>query len=39
MPGDVVLTINGAPVKPVDQMQGLLGKRHRNVALLILARG
>lgn len=39
MPGDVLLAINGVPVKSVDQMQGLLGKRPKNVALLILRDG
>ena len=39
MPGDVVLAINGVPVKSVDQMQGLLGKRPKTVALLILREG
>lgn len=39
MPGDVLLAINGVPVKSVDQMQGLLGKRPTTVALLILREG
>jgi serine protease Do len=39
MPGDVLLAINGVPVKSVDQMQGLLGNRPKTVALLILRDG
>lgn len=35
MPGDILLAINGVPVKSIDQMLGLLEKKPKNVALLI----
>ena len=34
-PGDVVLAVNGTPVKQVDQLRTLVSKAHDHVALLI----
>jgi serine protease Do len=39
MPGDILLAINGVPVKSIDQMLGLLEKKPKNVALLIQRNG
>jgi serine protease Do len=39
MPGDILLTINGVPVKSIDQMLGLLEKKPKNAALLIQRNG
>lgn len=38
-PGDVLLAINGVPVKSVDQVQAVLNKKPKIVALLILRDG
>lgn len=35
-PGDVVLAVNGAPLRSVDQLRAVLDKRPKSVALLIL---
>lgn len=34
-PGDLVLAVNGAPVKDVDDLRGLVEKSGKNVALLV----
>ncbi len=34
-PGDVLLALNGTPVKDVDQLRGLLSKAGKHVALLV----
>jgi serine protease Do len=39
MPGDVVLAINGLPLRSLDQMRGVMDKKPRSVALLILRDG
>lgn len=36
LPGDVLLAINGVAVKSVDQVQGVMSKQPKSVALLIL---
>lgn len=38
-PGDVLLAINGQPVQSVEQVQGVMEKKPRNVALLVLRDG
>lgn len=38
-PGDVLLAINGQPVQNVEQVQGVMQKKPRNVALLVLRDG
>ena len=35
MPGDVVVSVNGVPVKSPDDLRAQVSKSHRNVALLI----
>lgn len=39
MPGDVLLAINGVPLKSVDQVRGVMEKNPKSVALLILRDG
>lgn len=34
-PGDVILALNGTPVKSVDQLRGLVGKAGKHFALLV----
>jgi serine protease Do len=34
-PGDVILSINGTPVKTVEQLQSLIAKESKHLALLI----
>ncbi|MEY3125886.1 MAG: hypothetical protein RLZZ573_2406 [Pseudomonadota bacterium] len=39
MPGDVLLSINGIPLKTVDQVREIMGKKPKSVALLVLREG
>lgn len=39
MPGDVLLAINGTPLKSVDQVRSVMDKKPKSVALLILRNG
>jgi serine protease Do len=39
LPGDVVLAINGVPLRSVDQVRGVIEKKPKSVALLILRDG
>lgn len=39
MPGDVVLAINGMPLRSVEQVRSVMDKKPRSVALLILRDG
>ena len=34
-PGDVVVSVNGQPVKDIEQVRGLVAKADKSVALLI----
>jgi serine protease Do len=34
-PGDVVLTVNGAPARDIEQMRAVVEKAEKSVALLI----
>lgn len=39
MPGDMLLAINGTPLKSVDQVRSVMDKKPKSVALLILRNG